>query len=87
MWVADALRGRGLAWALMTAAEDEARRRGCALVVFHAYDLLAPGLYERFGYETVGSLRAVRQAARPAGTGRSFADMSEAPVRRFIRNG
>jgi GNAT superfamily N-acetyltransferase len=54
MWVDDALRGRGLARALMTAAEDEARRRGCALVVFHAYDLLTAGLYERLGYETVG---------------------------------
>jgi len=54
MWVDDALRGRGLARALMSAAEDEARRRGCALVVFHAYDLLTAGLYERLGYETVG---------------------------------
>ena len=54
MWVDDALRGRGLARALMGAAEDEARRRGCALVTFHAYDLLAGGLYERLGYETVG---------------------------------
>ena len=40
MWVDESLRGRGLARALMTGAEDEARRRGCALVVFHAYDLL-----------------------------------------------
>ena len=54
MWVDEALRGRGLARALMGAAEDEARRRGCALVTFHAYDLLADGLYERLGYETVG---------------------------------
>ena len=35
-------------------AEAEARRRGCTLVQFRAYDLLAPGLYERLGYETVG---------------------------------
>ena len=54
MWVDDALRGRGLARALMGAAEDEARRRGCALVTFHADALLAGGLYERLGYETVG---------------------------------
>ena len=38
----------------MAGAEDEARRRGCRLVAFHAYDLLAPGLYERLGYEVVG---------------------------------
>ena len=56
MWVAESLRGRGLARALMEAVEVEARRRGCALIAFHAYDLLAPGLYERLGYETVGVL-------------------------------
>ena len=38
----------------MAGAEAEARRRGCTLVQFRAYDLLAPGLYERLGYETVG---------------------------------
>jgi GNAT superfamily N-acetyltransferase len=54
MWVDRSLRGRGLARALMAAAEDEARRQGCALIEFRAYDLLAPGLYERLGYQTVG---------------------------------
>ncbi len=54
LWVDESLRNRGLARALLDRAEDEARRRGCALVVFHAYDLLARGLYERLGYETVG---------------------------------
>jgi GNAT superfamily N-acetyltransferase len=54
LWVDSSLRRRGLGRALMTAAEDEARRRGCALVQFHAYDLLGYGLYERLGYETVG---------------------------------
>ncbi|MGN6170972.1 MAG: GNAT family N-acetyltransferase [Solirubrobacteraceae bacterium] len=54
MWVEESLRNRGLAHALLAGAEAEARRRGCALIVFHAYDLLARGLYERLGYETVG---------------------------------
>jgi GNAT superfamily N-acetyltransferase len=54
MWVDEPLRGRGLARALMAGAESVARRRGCALVEFFAYDLLAPGLYERLGYEAVG---------------------------------
>jgi GNAT superfamily N-acetyltransferase len=45
---------RGLAHALVAGAEAEARRRACARVAFHAYDLLARGLYERLGYETVG---------------------------------
>ena len=54
MWVEESLRSRGLAFELIVGAEDEARRRGCALVVLHAYDLLTRGLYERLGYETVG---------------------------------
>jgi GNAT superfamily N-acetyltransferase len=54
MWVGESLRSRGLAFALIDGAEAEARRRGCAFVVFHAYDLLTRGLYERLGYETVG---------------------------------
>ena len=54
MWVDERLRGRGLARSLMAGAEAEARRRGCTLVQFRAYDLLAPGLYERLGYDTVG---------------------------------
>jgi GNAT superfamily N-acetyltransferase len=40
MWVEESLRNRGLAHALISGAEAEARRRGCTLVV-HAYDLLA----------------------------------------------
>jgi GNAT superfamily N-acetyltransferase len=54
MWVDERLRGRGLARALMAEAESVARRRGCKLVEFFAYDLLAAGLYERLGYEAVG---------------------------------
>jgi GNAT superfamily N-acetyltransferase len=54
MWVDPTLRGCGLARRLITAAENEARQRGCTLVQFRAYDLLAPGLHERLGYETVG---------------------------------
>ena len=57
MWVHESLRNRGLAHALVAGVEDEARRRGCALVVFHAYDLLARGLYECLGYETVGVIK------------------------------
>jgi GNAT superfamily N-acetyltransferase len=54
LWVDESIRGRGLARALLAGAEAEARRRGCGLVEFLAYDLLTPGLYERLGYETVG---------------------------------
>ena len=63
MWVDAGLRGRGLGSALMTAAEEEARRRGCSLVALHAYDLLARDIFERLGYETVGVIEGV-----PAGS-------------------
>jgi len=54
LWVDEPLRGRGLGAALMIEAESLARRRDCALVEFFAYDLLARGFHERFGYEAVG---------------------------------
>jgi len=54
LWVDDSLRGRGLGSALIRAAEDEARRRGCVSVVLLTPDVQAPGFYERLGYETVG---------------------------------
>jgi GNAT superfamily N-acetyltransferase len=54
MWVEESLRNRGLARALVAGAEAEAGRRGCDLVMLHAYDLLVRGFYERLGYETVG---------------------------------
>lgn len=58
LWVDEPLRGRGLARALMAGAEAEALRRGCGLVHFRAYDLLARRLYERLGYETVGVIES-----------------------------
>ena len=67
MWVDEPLRGRGLGRALMAGAESVARQHGCALVEFFAYDMLAAGLYERLGYETVGVIEGCpvdRSAAR-----------------------
>ena len=54
MWVDESLRGRGLARALMAAAEAEARSRGCAHVMLYTYDVLTHRFYERLGYRTVG---------------------------------
>ena len=77
MWVDESL--RGLARVLVAGAEREAQRRGRALVVFHAYDLLAPGLYERLGYETVGVIEGY-----PAG---SAARWHRKPVTPALRIG
>lgn len=54
LWVDDGLRGQGLGSALVRAAEDEARRRGCGSVVLFTHDVQVRGFYERLGYETVG---------------------------------
>jgi len=54
LWVEEADRGRGIARALLAAAEAEARRRGCAHVTFHTYDVLTHRLFERLGYRTAG---------------------------------
>jgi GNAT superfamily N-acetyltransferase len=67
LWVDTPLRGRGLGSALMARAESVARRRGCTLVQFFAYDLLARGLHERLGYRTVGVIEG-----SPAGAARWY---------------
>lgn len=54
LWVDEPLRGRGLGRSLMFGAESVARQRGCNLMQFFAYDLLAAGFHERLGYETIG---------------------------------
>jgi ribosomal protein S18 acetylase RimI-like enzyme len=55
--VRPAYRGRGIATALMHAAEAEAIARGrCLLVLDTAVDGGAAGLYERLGYARVGEI-------------------------------
>jgi ribosomal protein S18 acetylase RimI-like enzyme len=50
LWVDAAARGQGLGLALLDAAIDEARRRGCRQVFLQSYDFQAPGLYEKRGF-------------------------------------
>ncbi len=63
VWVDDALRGRGLGRALMAEVEQEARRRGCRLVMGLTYDVLTGDYYDRLGFRTVGAIENC-----PAGT-------------------
>ena len=63
VWVEDALRGRGLARALMAEAEAEAKRRGCRLVMGLTYEVLTADFYDKLGYRTIGVIEDC-----PAGT-------------------
>lgn len=56
LWVDRSLRGNGIAWRLLTMAEDEARNRGCTQVVIFVQDFQPIAMYERFGFRTVASV-------------------------------
>ncbi len=49
-------RGLGQGRALMLAAEDEARRRGCVGIWLDTFSFQARGFYEKLGYAVVGQI-------------------------------
>ena len=56
LWIAPALRGRGLGLRLMETIEREARARGMTRAALDTYDWQARGFYEKLGYRVFGSL-------------------------------
>jgi GNAT superfamily N-acetyltransferase len=56
LWVHPSLRGQGHGRQLLEAAEQEARSRGCKVILISSYSFQAPGFYQKCGYELVWKL-------------------------------
>lgn len=54
LWVRADQRGSGLGRRLMSAAEDEAQRRGCTQVLVRSFSFQAPDFYRKIGYAEFG---------------------------------
>jgi GNAT superfamily N-acetyltransferase len=53
LWVAEALRGKGIGTELLDAVERHARERRCSLVLLSSHSFQAPGFYARKEYRQV----------------------------------
>jgi GNAT superfamily N-acetyltransferase len=56
LWIDDSQRGAGQGRALMQAAEDHARRRGCLGAYLDTFEYQARPFYEKLGYTVFGAL-------------------------------
>ncbi|MCB0064516.1 MAG: GNAT family N-acetyltransferase, partial [Caldilineaceae bacterium] len=54
LWVSEPLRGQGVGAALIQAAEMEARRRSCQVIVLETHAFQAPEFYKKYGYTVAG---------------------------------
>ena len=54
VWIQESQRRQGIGTQLLQAAEEEAARRGCHVIILDSYTFQAPGFYQKMGYTTVG---------------------------------
>lgn len=55
-WIDEALRGKGHGRALLAAAEEAGRTRGCTAVYLDTFEFQARPFYEKHGYRLFGTL-------------------------------
>ncbi len=56
LWVHPALRGQGYGRQLLETAEQEARARGCQVILLGSYSFQAPAFYQKLGYKIAWQL-------------------------------
>ncbi len=56
LWVHSAWRGQGLGRSLLESAEQEARARGCKVILISSYSFQAPAFYQKYGYRLAWQL-------------------------------
>jgi GNAT superfamily N-acetyltransferase len=64
LWVDERLRGGGFGSQILSAAEEEAARRGCRHVHLETHDFQAPEFYIRRGYRVFGELPELPPGSR-----------------------
>jgi GNAT superfamily N-acetyltransferase len=55
LWISDSFRGGGFGSAVLKAAEDEARRRGCTKAYLDTLSFQARPFYEKLGWSVFGT--------------------------------
>lgn len=56
LWVHSAWRGQGYGSSLLESAEQEARVRGCKVILISSYNFQAPAFYQKRGYQLAWQL-------------------------------